>query len=171
MEYNDFVLRSLSSLPGRSTKKSMQKSHFSIKTGRNPMKQTQSSSRAGSASRRRFLKTSIAASAAGAFLSRNAYPAGNDLLRVGLIGCGGRGTGAAAEALAADPNVKLVAMGDAFADHIETSLAQLQQDTKIAGKIDVPPERRFSGFDNFKHVIDSVDVVLLAEPRIFVPCI
>ena len=107
------------------------------------MKQTQSSSR--SASRRRFLKTSIAASAAGAFLSRSAYPAGNDLLRVGLIGCGGRGTGAAAEALVADPNVKLVAMGDTFADHIETSLAQLKQDAKIADKIDVPPDRRFSG--------------------------
>jgi predicted dehydrogenase len=131
------------------------------------MKQTQSPSR--SASRRRFLKTSIAASAAGAFLSRSAYPAGNDLLRVGLIGCGGRGTGAVAEALVADPNVKLVAMGDTFADHIETSLAQLKQDAKIADKIDVPPDRRFSGFDNFRHVIDSVDVVLLAEPPHFRP--
>ena len=64
-------------------------------------------------SRRRFLQNSSATVLAGAsslnrFLSRSAYAAGNDLLRVGLIGCGSRGTGAAAEALKADENVKLV---------------------------------------------------------------
>ena len=134
------------------------------------MKQADGGKRKQGASRRRFLKASMAASAAAnTFLARSAYPAGSDVLRVGLIGCGGRGTGAAAEALQADPNVKLVAMGDTFADHIESSLSQLKQDSKIADKIDVPAERRFSGFDNYRHVIDSVDVVLLAEPPHFRP--
>ena len=63
------------------------------------------------------------------------------LLRVGLIGCGGRGTGAAAQALQADTNVKLVAMADAFADCVDRSLAALQNQEKIADKIDVPAER------------------------------
>ncbi len=76
-----------------------------------------------SSSRRRFLKTSSATVLTGASLlnqslSRSAHAAGNDLLRVGLIGCGDRGTGAVAEALNADQNVKLVAMGDAFADRL-----------------------------------------------------
>ncbi|MEW5980001.1 MAG: Gfo/Idh/MocA family oxidoreductase [Acidobacteriota bacterium] len=124
-------------------------------------------------SRRRFLKTAALTTAgvieSNRFMARSAHVAGSDLLRVGLIGCGGRGTGAAAQALNADPNVKLVAMGDAFADHIERSLKELQQDQKVAGKIDVPPERRFAGFDNYQYVIENVDVVLLAEPPHFRP--
>jgi len=128
-----------------------------------------------SPSRRRFLKTSSATILAGAaslneFVARSAYAAGSDLLRVGLIGCGGRGTGAATEALSADPNVKLVAMGDAFADRLQQSLAQLKSNAKIQGKIDVSPERCFTGFDAYQKVIDSgVDVVLLAEPPHFRP--
>src|SRR5688500_6621851 len=75
------------------------------------------------ATRRDFLKGSAAAVAAGQFaVLQNAHAAGGDLLRVGLVGCGGRGTGAAAQALNADPNVKLVAMGDAFADRARQSL-------------------------------------------------
>ena len=61
-----------------------------------------------------------------AAVSGNAYPGGSDLLKVGLIGCGGRGTGAAANALRADPNVKLWAMGDAFSDMLEDHLKSLQ---------------------------------------------
>src|SRR5437879_2422918 len=68
------------------------------------------------------------------------------LLRVGLIGCGGRGTGATAQALRADPNVKLVSMADAFEDRLLTSLATLQKDNAIATKIDVPADRRHVGF-------------------------
>ena len=128
-----------------------------------------------SSSRRRFLKTSSATILAGAssvnpFLSRSAHAAGNDLLRVGLIGCGDRGTGAAAEALNADQNVKLVAMGDAFADRLQASLAKLKENTTIHSKVDVREDRCFVGFDAYQQVIDSgIDVVLLAEPPHFRP--
>ena len=126
-----------------------------------------------SVSRRKFVQGSVVV--AGSALTTKALFARGlvgaaDLLRIGLIGCGGRGTGAAAQALAADPNVKLVAMGDAFIDHVENSLAKLKADPKIAGKIDVPAERRFSGFDNYQKVLESgIDVVLLAEPPHFRP--
>jgi predicted dehydrogenase len=103
-------------------------------------------------------------------LARGAYVTGSDVLRVGLIGCGGRGTGAAAQALAADKNVKLTAMGDAFKDRLESSLAELNKDQTIAAKIDVPQDRCFVGFDAYKAVIASgVDVVLLASPPQFRP--
>jgi len=125
-------------------------------------------------SRRRFLERSLLGAIGGAALSRtlavHAHAAGTDLLRVGLIGCGGRGTGAAAQALQADKNVKLVAMADAFADRVEKSLAALQTQQAIAGKIDVPPERRFAGFDAYQKLMASgVDVVLLCEPPHFRP--
>jgi len=90
-------------------------------------------------------------------------------LKVGLIGCGGRGTGAAANALRADPNVKLVAMGDAFGNMLDNSLNSLKGQADIADKIDVPAERRFTGFDAYKQVIDEVDVVLLATSPHFRP--
>src|SRR5437868_9558468 len=114
-------------------------------------------------SRRRFLQTSAAAvAAAGAApLAFGAHAGGSDVLKVGLVGCGGRGTGAAGLALNADSNVKLWAMADAFPDRIEKSLRELQPE---AAKIDVPPERRFAGFDAYRHVIDCCDVVLLATP-------
>src|SRR5262249_28338357 len=101
-----------------------------------------------SPSRRQFLKTSTAAVVSGATvfnqaIARGAYASGTDLLKVGLIGCGGRGTGAAAQALKADKNVKLTAMGDAFKDRLEGSLAELGKDQEIAAKIDVPQDRRF----------------------------
>src|SRR5579885_1272499 len=115
--------------------------------------------------RRRFLETGAAV--AGLALAGGAHAAGNDTLRVGLIGCGGRGTGAAAQALNADRNVKLVAMADAFADRLESSLATLQKDEAIAAKIDVPQERRFTGFNGYKDVIACCDVVLLCTPPHF----
>jgi predicted dehydrogenase len=91
-------------------------------------------------------------------------------LRVGLIGCGDRGTGAAAEALNADQNVKLVAMGDAFADRLQSSLAKLREDKTVNAKVDVREDRCFVGFDAYRQVIESgVDVVLLAEPPQFRP--
>lgn len=89
-------------------------------------------------------------------------------LRVGLVGCGGRGTGAAAQALKADKNVKLVAMADAFKDRLEVSLATLGKED-VAEKLDVPEENRFTGFDAYKQVIERVDVVLLATPPHFRP--
>ena len=96
-----------------------------------------SSSGSAAASRRDFLKTSAAAALAGAcHVAAQAHVAGNDLLRVGLIGCGGRGTGAAAQALNADRNVQLVALADAFEDRLQQSLATLRKDEAIAAKAD-----------------------------------
>ncbi|HVL15292.1 MAG TPA: gfo/Idh/MocA family oxidoreductase, partial [Gemmata sp.] len=89
-------------------------------------------------SRRAFLKASAASVAASAVLP-GAYAAGNDVLRVGLVGCGGRGTGAAREALRADPNVKLVAMCDAFMDNLQKSRSNLQSIKDIKHKVDVTP--------------------------------
>ena len=120
-------------------------------------------------SRRTFLKTSAVA-AASLTLADNAFAGGNDRqLKVGLIGCGGRGTGAASQALRADRNVKLWAMGDAFSDRLESSLTRLQADNEIAAKIDVPAERRFTGFDAYRDVIACCDVVLLCTPPHFRP--
>jgi len=89
-------------------------------------------------------------------------------IKVGLIGCGGRGTGAAAQALEADPNVVLFAMGDVFEDRLEEAHAAL---VKIAGdKIKVDKQNKFLGFDAYLKVIESgVDVVLLTTPPAFRP--
>ncbi|MCI0721607.1 MAG: Gfo/Idh/MocA family oxidoreductase, partial [Acidobacteria bacterium] len=109
----------------------------------------------------------------GALATRPAFGlhvAGSDLLRVGLVGCGGRGTGAATQALAADKNVKLVAMADAFEDRLKASLERLKADKKTGHKVDVASDRCFVGFDAYQKLIDSgVDVVLLAEPPHFRP--
>jgi predicted dehydrogenase len=124
-------------------------------------------------SRRQFIKTSSVAIAGGAVagslsVARSAHAAGDDLLRIALIGCGGRGTGAASDALGTHGNVKLVAMADAFLDNIEVSLRSLQ--TSLPDRVDVPPERRFAGFDAYQHAINSdVDLVILATPPGFRP--
>jgi myo-inositol 2-dehydrogenase / D-chiro-inositol 1-dehydrogenase len=91
-----------------------------------------------------------------------------DTLKVGLIGCGGRGSGAANQALKADPNVVLWAMGDIFKDKMDASLENL---TKVHGpKVKVDESRKFIGFDAYKKVLDSgVDVVLLATSPHFRP--
>jgi predicted dehydrogenase len=104
-----------------------------------------------------------------AAVARNAHVAGGDSLHIGLIGCGGRGTGAAAQALAAAPNVQLVAMGDAFEDRLEQSLATLRKEETVAARVDVPPDRRFVGFDAYRQVIAGSDVVLLCTPPHFRP--
>ncbi len=122
-------------------------------------------------SRRQFINTSSAAALAApmalsALIPSRAEEGGT--LRVGLVGCGGRGTGAAADALQADKNVKLVAMADAFADRLKGSLETLKTQ-KIAEKIDVPAENQFVGLDAYKEVIKRVDVVLLTTPPHFRP--
>src|SRR6516165_5014292 len=121
-------------------------------------------------SRRRFLQRSAAAVLAAPLIARGVHADGTDLLKVGLIRCGDRGTGAAGQALHADRNVKLWAMGDAFRDKLETSLAALRRDRTLEGKIDVPAERCFVGFNAYREVIGSgVDVVLLCTPPHFRP--
>jgi predicted dehydrogenase len=125
-----------------------------------------------STDRREFLKTSslaVAGSLAALAIPRSVHAAGSDVLKIGLIGCGGRGTGAAGQALKADPNLKLWAMADAFEDRVEDSYQRLLKVEHAAGKIEVPPERRFTGFDAYKHVIEACDVVLLATPPHFRP--
>ncbi|MCA9268523.1 MAG: twin-arginine translocation signal domain-containing protein, partial [Planctomycetales bacterium] len=81
------------------------------------------------ASRRQFLKTSTSLAAAGAALTvpTNVHAAVDETIKVGLIGCGGRGTGAAAQALKADKQARLVAMGDAFEDRLQLSLGSLSR--------------------------------------------
>jgi myo-inositol 2-dehydrogenase / D-chiro-inositol 1-dehydrogenase len=123
--------------------------------------------------RRSFLERSAAAAAAGAFavnlsFPRKTFAANSETLRVGLVGCGGRGTGAAAQALAADSNVTLTALGDVFQDRLQNSLKVLH---KQAGeRVEVTPDNCFIGLDAYKHVIASgVDVVLLATPPGFRP--
>lgn len=92
----------------------------------------------------------------------------DSILKVGLIGCGGRGTGAAAQAMQADPNVVLSAMGDIFEDRLEGSYSEL---LKVGGEqVKVDKSHKFIGFDAYQKVIDSdVDVVLLTTPPGFRP--
>lgn len=127
------------------------------------------------ASRRDFLKTSTAAAvgaaALGHLVAPRAFASGDDTIKVGLVGCGGRGTGAAEQALSTKGNVKLVAVGDAFEDHLNNTLNFLSNKFKAqSGRVDVAPEKKFVGFDAYQKVIDSgVDLVILATPPGFRP--
>jgi predicted dehydrogenase len=127
------------------------------------------------ASRREFLKSTSAAAgavlASGLVVPRGVHAQGadSDTLKIGLVGCGGRGSGAAAQALSADSNCKLIAMGDAFEDRISQCRRQLGRQFG-EDKLDLPDDRCFAGFDAFKFVVESgVDVVLLATPPHFRP--
>ena len=94
---------------------------------------------------------------------------GSEILKVGLVGCGGRGTGAAAQALGADPNARLTAMADIFPKRAEQALHRLKTQP-IAGQLAVEPDHCFDGFDGYQKVLDSgVDVILLATPTHFRP--
>lgn len=124
------------------------------------------------ASRRDFLKSGAAvAGTLGLNLSMNAraFAAGSDQLKVGLIGCGGRGTGAAQQALTADSQVKLVAVGDVFRGQIDSSLSNLKANNRIAEQVAVDEDHKFVGIDSYKKVIDCCDVVLLTSPPGFRP--
>jgi predicted dehydrogenase len=121
--------------------------------------------------RRQFISTStrIAAGAAlvGA-LPRVGYAAENNTIKVALIGCGGRGSGAIVQALSTKGPVKLWAMADFFDNKLQSSLAAVKQ--QCPDRVDVPPERQFVGLDAFKKAIDTLDkggVVLLATPPAF----
>ncbi len=125
--------------------------------------------------RRSFLKRSSAAAGGAALLSalpveRFAHAAtGTDELKLALVGCGGRGSGAADQALSTSNQgpVKLVAMADVHEDRLKGSLANLE---KVHGnQVDVPQERQFLGFDAYKQAIALADVVILATPPGFRP--
>lgn len=117
--------------------------------------------------RRHFLQSAAATTLLAGFPNILRGQGNTAKLKIGLIGCGGRGTGAASEALSADPNVVLWAIGDCFMSQVENSLRHL---TKFGAKVDVPEARRFTGLDAYQKVLASgVDVVLLATPPGFRP--
>jgi predicted dehydrogenase len=122
-------------------------------------------------SRRQFLKTSALSgmAASGALsLVRSAYAAGSDVIKVGLIGCGGRGSGAADNAMNAGKDVRLVAMADVFADRLEDSRQRLKK--MKPDQVMVADDHCFVGFDAYEKLIQSgVDVVLIAAASHFHP--
>ena len=117
--------------------------------------------------RRTFLKGASAGIATTSLLGSKAVANSAKELRVGLIGCGGRGTGAAMQALNADPDVVLYAMGDLTADRLQQSHAGLT--TTFGDRLQADSTRQFVGFDAFEKVIEQVDVILLATPPVFRP--
>jgi myo-inositol 2-dehydrogenase/D-chiro-inositol 1-dehydrogenase len=124
-----------------------------------------------STSRRNFLKTTGGTAASLSLLGtlgleRAVHAASDDTIKIALVGCGGRGTGAASQAMNTG-KVKLVALADMRQSQIDRSLDSLRKEN--AGKIDVPKERQFVGFDAYKQAIAAADVVLLASPPGFRP--
>lgn len=121
--------------------------------------------------RRDFLKTSAVAASAAAVgtlnLSRSAHAAGSDIIRVGMIGCGGRNSGAAAQALSADPGARLVAMCDVLRERVDKTLGVLRQ--AKGDQVTVDNDHCFTGFDGYKHVIEASDVVVIANAAKFHP--
>jgi predicted dehydrogenase len=133
-------------------------------------------------SRREFIKqgTILAGGilTAPLFAKANYFSGADAVIKVALIGCGGRGTGAAMQALLTKQNVKLVAMADAFKDRIESAYKQLNADDlsdwsgvkgNVKNKIDVPEERMFVGFDAYQKAIPLADVIILTTPPGFRP--
>ena len=123
-------------------------------------------------SRRSFLKRSTGVTAAASTFTiikpELVRGAGNEKLRAGLVGCGGRGTDAAQQFLHGNENVELVAMGDIFEDHLEKSLGEIRAAKHYPGiesKVKVDPEHHFIGFDAYKKVLASdIDIVMLCTP-------
>ncbi len=121
---------------------------------------------AGCASQSNTSTKTATASAAALSVAQAAHAASNDTLKVALIGCGGRGSGAAGQALNV-PGTQLVAMADAFKDRLDSSLKNLKE--AHGNKVDVPADRQFVGFDAHKKAIALADVVILATPPGFRP--
>jgi len=124
-------------------------------------------------SRRDFLKKSSAAAAgatlvSGLSVARSAHAQSSDEMKVALIGCGGRGTGAAVNCLGSCPNTKLVGVADAFEDNAKVAADNLKK--KFGDRVDLPPDRVFAGFDAYQKAIDcGVDMLLIATPPGFRP--
>lgn len=127
-----------------------------------------------SRSRRDFLRASSALAASGTLATAfgdqggGVHPGGSDEIKIGLIGAGGRGTGAAAQAMNTEGPTRLVAACDAFDDRLQDCLKKLS--SSYGDKVDVPKERQFAGFDGYQHVLESdCDLVILATPPGFRP--
>ncbi|MGA2177326.1 MAG: gfo/Idh/MocA family oxidoreductase [Verrucomicrobiota bacterium] len=126
----------------------------------------------GPTTRREFIKTTgriAAASALAGIAIPHVHAAGNETLQVALIGCGGRGTGAAGQSMSVSRGpVKLVAMADVFEDRLKSSHDTLARD--FSAGMDVPPERQFIGFDAYRHAMDCLkpgDVAIFTTPLAF----
>jgi len=139
---------------------------------------TNDASNGSASSRREFVKnTSLLAGGlmAAPLLSRANYFSGADeVIKIALIGCGGRGTGAAKQALLSNPKVQLVAMADAFRDNLDNSYKSLTTESasakqSVKNRVVVPEENKFSGFDAYLKAIPLADVVILATPPGFRP--
>jgi myo-inositol 2-dehydrogenase/D-chiro-inositol 1-dehydrogenase len=133
-----------------------------------------SNASSGDTSRRQFIKTSSVAVgsllATPLILGARGGTAPGDTIKIGLIGCGGRGSGAANQALHADPNVVLSVMADMFPDRLASSHDALKADPEVGKRVQVPDANRFTGFDAYKQVLASdVDLVILATPPGFRP--
>ncbi|MDF1824333.1 MAG: Gfo/Idh/MocA family oxidoreductase [Verrucomicrobiales bacterium] len=123
--------------------------------------------------RRQFVKQSAAlAAAASTFPSGvHAQSADSETIKLALVGCGGRGTGAAAQALAADDRVELVAMADIAQEQIDLSRETLEKNAPSPGQVKVSPEHQFVGLNAYQRImdLDEVDVVILTTPPGFRP--
>lgn len=121
--------------------------------------------------RRSFLKTTAAAGAVGAtapFLNRSVHAAGSDIIKVGLVGCGGRGNGAAQNAMKADPGCRLTAMAEVFYNRLEDGKKLLSK--TLGEQYAVPDDQTFSGWDCLEKILATdIDVVILATPPGFRP--
>ena len=120
-------------------------------------------------SRRNFVQGAAAATGLSTLsIAKHAHAAGSDVIKFGLVGCGGRGTGAASQIMNSPHPTKLVAMGDAFMDKVEGSHARLSKQYKQ--KVTVTKDTMFAGFDAYQKVINSgVDLVAFATPPGFRP--
>ena len=125
--------------------------------------------------RRDFLKTSAmtaaVASTATLALQSGVYASGDDTIKVGLVGAGGRGSGAAKQALSTEGNVKLVGIADAFEDQAKRAVKNVSESLGEKGnRVDVKDDMIFTGFDAYQKLIDSgIDLVILATPPGFRP--
>jgi len=139
-----------------------------------------------SVTRRNFIKTSAmvtGATMATQFAMPRAFGAGSDVLRVGVIGCGGRGTGATINCMQADPGIEIVAIGDLFPEAVDAALKRLlagevspnglggETQQYNVSQVKVTRDKCFSGFDAYKKVCDlpEVDVIITAAPPGFRP--
>jgi predicted dehydrogenase len=134
---------------------------------------TSANAGAGQSSRREFIKSSSLVVAGGALagslgMARTAHAGADETIKVALVGCGGRGSGAISDCLDAKPNVKLIAMADLFEDRLNGALRQIS--SRYKDRVDVPTDRKFVGFDAFQKAIDAgADLVILATPPGFRP--
>jgi len=116
--------------------------------------------------RRSFLKTTSTLAAV-ASLSPGVFASTDETLKLALIGCGGRGSGACSQALSTSGPIKLIAMADAFKDRLDGSYNELK--SNHGDRVDVPEENKFVGLDAYQHAIAMADVVILSTPPGFRP--